>query len=74
MASNLRARVVIQNRHSLLYLQGEGHWTSDINKALDFERLLHAREIARQINKYSDLEIIMNFGEPQYDLRFEVCP
>jgi hypothetical protein len=73
MASNLRARVVIQNRDSLLYFQGDGQWTPDINKAVDFERLLQAREMARQID-HTDLEIIMNFGEPEYDLRFKIRP
>ncbi len=73
MASNLRARVVIRKRDSLLYFQGEGRWTSDINKAVDFGRLLLAREMARQI-KHEGLEIIMNFGEPKYDLQFEAHP
>jgi hypothetical protein len=73
MASNLRARVVIQNRDSLLYFGGGDQWTSDINQAVDFERLRHAREMAREI-KQINLEILMTFGEPKYDVRFHAWP
>lgn len=59
---------MIQNRDSLLYWKGEGQWTPHVEEAAPFEHIADANAFARK-SKIPVLDIVMNFGDPRYDVR-----
>ena len=68
MAQKVRAKIVLQDRDSLLYLRAAGEWTADVCDAVTFEHVTDANTFARRC-KPAMLDIVMNFGDPQYDVR-----
>jgi hypothetical protein len=65
---NIRAKIVLQNRESLLYLNKEGQWTRHIEHATRFEHVADANAFARNA-RLTLVDIVMNFGDPRYDVR-----
>jgi len=63
-----RASIVLQNRQSLLYLTADGKWTDDVAKATKFNHVTDASSFAVK-SKLSLIDIVMTFGDPQYDVR-----
>jgi hypothetical protein len=68
MDMDVRAKIVLQNRESLLYLQLDGKWTSDMEGAARFKHVTDASFFARE-KKMEVLDIVMSFGDPRYDVR-----
>jgi len=66
--AKIRAKIVLQNRESLLYLNQDGKWTSNIEEATRFEHVADANSFARK-SKLTLLDIVMSFGDPRYDVR-----
>ncbi len=65
---NGRSKIVLQNRDSLLYWKGEGQWTPHVDEAAQFEHIADASTFAQK-SKLTVLDIVMNFGDPRYDVR-----
>jgi hypothetical protein len=63
-----RSKIVLQNRDSLLYWKGEGQWTPHVEEAVQFEHIADASAFAQK-SKITVLDIVMNFGDPRYDVR-----
>jgi hypothetical protein len=61
-------RIILQDRESLLYLKTADEWTTDIDLATDFQQLVQAIEFVRT-SKLPNLDAIMWFGDPKYDVR-----
>ena len=61
-------KVVLQERATELYFQGEGRWVKDASQAFNFGNSLEAIDycVARQI---SGVEIVLRFADPRYDIR-----
>ena len=66
--ANTRASIVLQNRESLLYLTEDGRWTDKISQATQFAHVADASAFALK-SKVSLMDIVMTFGDPQYDVR-----
>ena len=66
--AKIRAKIVLQNRESLLYFNKDGQWTPDIKQATSFEHVADASAFARK-SKLALLDIVMSFGDPRYDVR-----
>jgi hypothetical protein len=64
----VRMRIVLQNRDTLLYFQSPSRWTPDVDKATDFEHVLRAHAYASQAEQ-ANLDVVMAFGDRQYDIR-----
>lgn len=65
---NDRAKIVLQNRLSLLYLKESGEWTPDLSEAVDFTHVMDASSFAHR-SEPGNLDIVMTFGDPRYDVR-----
>jgi len=63
-----KAKIVLQHRESRLYLQAVEKWTADLAQAVAFEHVTDASAFARK-HKAGSLDIVMCFGDPQYDVR-----
>ena len=61
-------KVVLQQRATELYYQGEGRWVKDASQAFNFGNSLEAIDycVTRQI---SGVEIVLRFADPRYDIR-----
>ena len=68
MSGDFYARVLLQDWETLLYLVGPGEWTPDVDLALDFQHVRQAHEFALKTRQFN-LDIVMTFGEPCYDVR-----
>ncbi len=66
-------RIILQDRESLLYFKGNNEWTPDIDKAADFQQLVQAIEFVRT-SKLPNLDAVMWFGDPKYDVRVLASP
>lgn len=64
-------RVILQNRQSLLYFKSFDEWTDEIEEARDFRRVVSAFDYL-QIFKIPNLDLVMNFGDPKYDVKTPV--
>jgi hypothetical protein len=62
-------RVILQNRTSLHYFRSGNDWTENFYDAYDFGQLIIALDFARTA-KLSNLDILLCFDNPKYDLRF----
>ena len=65
---NIRAKIVLQNRESLLYFNEKGQWTANLEEATRFEHVADANAFARK-SKLTLVDIVMSFGDPRYDVR-----
>ena len=63
-----RSKIVLQSRDSLLYWKGEGQWTPHVDEAKQFEHIADASAFAQK-SKMPTVDIVMNFGDPRYDVR-----
>jgi hypothetical protein len=68
-----KSRIILQDKGSLLYFQGPDAWIHDINAATNFEQVLAALEFVRRA-KLANLDIVMSFGDPKYDVRLTASP
>jgi hypothetical protein len=61
-------KVILQERATELYFQGEGQWVKDASEAFNFGNSLEAIDycVTRQI---SGVEIVLKFADPRYDIR-----
>jgi hypothetical protein len=61
-------KVVLQQRATELYYQGEGQWVKEASQAFNFGNSLEAIDYCatRQI---SGVEIVLRFADPRYDIR-----
>ena len=61
-------KVVLQQRATELYFEGEGRWVKDAGQAFNFRNSLEAIDycVERQI---SGVEIVLRFADPRYDIR-----
>jgi hypothetical protein len=64
-------RVILQDRKSLLYLKGVDQWTSSIQEASDFQKIIKAFDFASE-SKLPSIDVLMCFGDPKYDVRLRV--
>ena len=61
-------RVVIQDRSSRLYLQNQDRWTVELSHAENFQDTRQATLFASK-SGLRNLDVLLNFGDPKYDLR-----
>jgi hypothetical protein len=61
-------QVVIQDRTNQLYYKGEGQWTPEIAEAADFQEVIRAFDFVL-VSHLSNLDVLMDFGDPKYDVR-----
>jgi hypothetical protein len=61
-------RILLQNRNSLLYVESANNWTSDVERATDFQQMMRALDFVWQTNLIN-LDILMVFGDPGMDIR-----
>jgi len=64
-------RIILQNRESLLYFKSFDEWTEEIEEARDFRQVASAFDYV-QIFKIPNLDVVMNFGDPKYDVKTPV--
>ncbi len=67
------ARIILQDRKSRRYFKKLGEWTAEIQEANDFKEVISALEFAHRIG-HRELDILMTFGEPRYDVRITATP
>jgi hypothetical protein len=68
-----QSRIILQQKDSLLYFQGPNTWIHDVNAAYNFGQVLVALEFVRKA-KLANLDIVMSFGDPRYDVRLTASP
>jgi hypothetical protein len=61
-------RIVLQNRKSLLYVKTVHEWTPDADHATDFQQLMRAIDFVWTAD-LKNLDVLMLFGQPGYDIR-----
>jgi len=66
-------RVVLQQIATKLYFQGEGKWTVDPGEACNFGSSLKAVDYCLS-QKMTDVEVVLKFSEPKYDIRLSAAP
>jgi hypothetical protein len=64
-------RIILQDRQSLLYFKGFDEWTDEIEEARDFRQVVSAIDYV-QIFQIPNLDVVMNFGDPKFDVRAPV--
>jgi len=64
----IRAKIVLQNRESLLYFDQAGRWPSSVEEARQFDHVADANAFARE-SRLPLVDIVMSFGDPRYDVR-----
>ncbi|MDB6110464.1 MAG: hypothetical protein JWR69_2214 [Pedosphaera sp.] len=68
-----KSRIILQDKGSQLYFQGPNAWINDLSAATNFEQIIEALEFVRR-EKLANLDIIMSFGDPRYDIRLTASP
>ena len=65
-----RARmcIILQDRETSLYFKSANEWTSDIEQANDFRQLILAIDFVRTA-RLPNLDVILHFENPKYDVR-----
>ncbi len=64
-------KVLLRNRCSNSYLEGNGRWTGKRERARDFERGAYAILFVVH-HRLPDLEAVLDFGDPRFDLVFPI--
>ena len=50
------------------FLDGRGRWVRGLDAARDFQHVVTAIMAAQPLPRH-DLEVLLDFGDPQYDVR-----
>ncbi|MDB6111866.1 MAG: hypothetical protein JWR69_3616 [Pedosphaera sp.] len=66
-------RILLLHRKSLLYLKGISDWTPNTREARDFNDVGQAFNFVRAA-KLAELDILMHFEDPKYDIRLLASP
>ena len=66
-------RVLIQQKPSAQYFKDVGQWTPDVASAKDFFTTAAAVDFC-VLNKLTDVQIVLNFDQPGYDLVLPLDP
>ena len=61
-------RIVLQDRKSLLYFKSADDWTANVAEAYDFRQLMVAMDFVRTA-RISNLDVLLSFANPEYDVR-----
>jgi hypothetical protein len=61
-------RILIRDKQTGKYLSGSDMWTDYRDEAADFQHCDRAIDMARE-KGLKGVEILLDFGEPQYDIR-----
>jgi hypothetical protein len=64
-------RIILQNRKSRLYFKAANEWTAHIQEASDFQRVVKAFDFVHK-SKLPDIDAVMHFGDPAYDVRLRI--
>ena len=62
-------RVLLRNCDTGLYFQSRDHWTNDAAKALDFKSSARAVQAVTEL-RLQNMDIILAFDDPAYDIRW----
>jgi len=66
-------RALIRHLKSGLFYAGDGRWAAKREKARDFVTTFQALTFAGN-NRLRGVEVVMTFGEPEYDLTLGTPP
>ncbi|MDB6018361.1 MAG: hypothetical protein JWR19_2850 [Pedosphaera sp.] len=64
---------LVQHKATRLYYQSPGRWTSSLTEAIHFQDMLSAAHLCRQ-QHLDQVELVLNFGQPKYDIRLSLNP
>jgi hypothetical protein len=67
----MKMRIIVQDRQSQLYLEGESNWTQDLCKAREFPVITDAITFVHR-TKLNKMDVLMHFGDARFDFRAQV--
>lgn len=62
---------LLQHKQTHLYYKSPGDWTSSVDEADHFVDLSSAAVLCRS-QHLEQVEVVLNFGKPSYDIRLSV--
>jgi hypothetical protein len=62
---------LLQHKQTHLYYKSPGDWTASVEEAEHFTDLSSAATLCRH-QRLDDVEVVLNFGLPSYDIRLSV--
>jgi hypothetical protein len=64
-------RILLQKRELHLYAGKGSTWTPEVKEATQFDSVLEALSFARSVPD-PGLDVLMDFGNPKFDIRLKV--